>query len=189
MSYKKAIIISAPSGAGKTTIVHYLLGQIEALSFSISACSRAPRPQEEDGVNYYFLSIDEFKRRINNNEFLEWEEVYKDMFYGTLKEEVERLWSLGKTIIFDVDVQGGISLKRYFQNNGLSIFISPPSMESLSERLQSRATESQDSIKKRLDKAGKEMTYQSQFDTVLINDHLETCQEEALALVNQFIKR
>ena len=113
MSYKKAIIVSAPSGAGKTTIVHYLLSQVEALSFSISACSRAPRPQEADGVNYYFLSIDEFKRRINNNDFLEWEEVYSDMFYGTLKVEVERLWSLGKTIIFDVDVKGAISLKNY----------------------------------------------------------------------------
>ena len=188
MSYKKAIIVSAPSGAGKTTIVHYLLSQVEDLSFSISACSRLPRPQEADGVNYYFLSIDEFKRRINNNDFLEWEEVYSDMFYGTLKVEVERLWSLGKTIIFDVDVKGAISLKNYFGNNGLSIFISPPSLESLSERLQLRATESQDSLKKRLDKASNEMTYQSQFDMVLINDHLETCQEEALTLVNQFIK-
>ena len=123
MYYKKAIIVSAPSGAGKTTIVHYLLSQVEDLSFSISACSRLPRPQEADGVNYYFLSIDEFKRRINNNDFLEWEEVYSDMFYGTLKVEVERLWSLGKTIIFDVDVKGAISLKNILVTMGFLSYI------------------------------------------------------------------
>lgn len=188
MFYKKAVIVSAPSGAGKTTIVRYLLSQISQLSFSISACSRAPRPNEKDGENYYFLSIPEFKRRIENNDFLEWEEVYEDMFYGTLKKEVERLWSLGKTIIFDVDVQGGMSLKRYFGNDGLAIFISPPSIESLSKRLQLRATESKESIQIRMNKAENEMAFKSEFDVILVNDHLEKCMEEALTLVNRFMK-
>ena len=188
MSCKKAIIVSAPSGSGKTTIVRYLLSQISQLSFSVSACSRPPRPNEKHGENYYFLSIPDFKRRIENNDFLEWEEVYQDMFYGTLKDDVERLWSLGKTIIFDVDVKGGLSLKKHFGKDGLAMFISPPSLESLSHRLRLRATESDESIQKRLDKAEKEMTYKSQFDVVLLNDDLKQCKEEALTVVNRFLE-
>jgi len=131
MSYKKAVIFSAPSGAGKTTIVKHLLEQIPELSFSISACSRTPRANEIDGKDYYFLAVDEFKKRIDNNQFLEWEEVYPNMFYGTLVEEVERLWSEGKVIIFDVDVKGAIALKRHFKDDGLAVFVAPPSIEVL----------------------------------------------------------
>jgi guanylate kinase len=187
MSYKKAIIFSAPSGAGKTTIVKYLLEQISELSFSISACSRSPRENEKDGKDYYFLSVDEFKSRINQSRFLEWEEVYSNMFYGTLIEEVERLWAEGKVIIFDVDVKGALALKSHFKENGLAIFVAPPSIETLEERLRSRGTENEESLNKRVSKAASEMEYQNEFDVTVINDNLEDSCHKSLNLVKEFI--
>ncbi len=188
MSYKKAVIFSAPSGAGKTTIVKHLLEQMPELSFSISACSRSPRENEKDGRDYYFLSVEEFKNRINQNLFLEWEEVYSNMFYGTLIEEVERLWAEGKVIIFDVDVKGAIALKNHFKENGLAIFVAPPSLETLEERLRSRGTESDESLNKRVSKAVSEMEYQSEFDITVVNDSLEDSCQESLNLVRAFIQ-
>jgi len=187
MSYKKAVIFSAPSGAGKTTIVKHLLEQIPELSFSISACSRTPRANEIDGKDYYFLAVDEFKKRIDNNQFLEWEEVYPNMFYGTLVEEVERLWSEGKVIIFDVDVKGAIALKRHFKDDGLAVFVAPPSIEVLEERLKSRGTESQDSLNTRVNKSVSEMAYQSEFDVSVVNNTLENALQKAEELVREFI--
>ena len=187
MSYKKAVIFSAPSGAGKTTIVKYLLEQVPELSFSISACSRDPRANETNGKDYYFLSVDEFKSRINQNRFLEWEEVYANMFYGTLIEEIDRLWAEGKTIVFDVDVKGAIALKNHFKEDGLAIFVAPPSIEILEERLRSRGTESEDSLKTRLSKAASEMKYESAFDVSVINDSLDSSCQKALQLVRDFI--
>ena len=187
MSYKKAIIFSAPSGAGKTTIVKYLLDQISELSFSISACSRNPRENEKDGKDYYFLSVDEFKKLINQNRFLEWEEVYSNMFYGTLVEEVERLWTEDKVIIFDVDVKGALALKSHFKENGLAIFVAPPSIESLEKRLRSRGTENEESLNKRVSKAALEMYYQNEFDVTVINDNLEDSCHKSLNLVRKFI--
>ncbi|MGC6470346.1 MAG: guanylate kinase [Flavobacteriales bacterium] len=187
MSYNKAIIVSAPSGAGKTTIVHYLLSQIPELSFSISACSRNPRHNEKEGQDYYFYSPQEFKKRIEDHAFLEWEEVYDNMFYGTLKEEVERLWAMNKVIIFDVDVMGGLNLKQHFGQDALAIFISPPSLKVLEQRLRKRATDSEDVIKMRLAKAEEEMSYKSQFDLVIVNDDLNDTSENVFSHVNTFV--
>lgn len=183
----KCLIFSAPSGAGKTTLVHYLLRQIENLEFSISATSRAPRGREIDGVDYHFLSLDEFKKRISENEFIEWEEVYKDNFYGTLKTEVQRAWRQGKTVVFDVDAEGGINLKKIFGTNALSIFIKPPSLFVLEQRLRDRRTEDEESIKKRLGKAQGELDKAEHFDTILLNDNLEKACHEAQELVTNFI--
>ena len=183
----KCLIFSAPSGAGKTTLVHYLLRQIEALEFSVSATSRPPRGREEDGIDYHFLSVEDFKNKIATDAFIEWEEVYKDNFYGTLKTEVQRAWRQGKTVVFDVDAEGGINLKKIFGKNALSIFIKPPSLFVLEQRLRDRRTENEESIQKRLGKAQEELDKAVHFDYVLLNDNLEKACHEAQELVTNFI--
>ncbi|NOU19532.1 MAG: guanylate kinase [Bacteroidales bacterium] len=183
----KLLILSAPSGSGKTTIVKHLLKVLPNLEFSISACSRPKRNGEVDGKDYYFLSVDEFMRRISNNEFIEWEEVYEGSFYGTLKSEIERIWAKNNVVVFDVDVKGGINLKKQFGNNALSIFVKPPSIEALKQRLESRGTESIESLNKRVGKAAEEMTYSNQFDKILINDCLDRSSKEAEDVVKAFI--
>lgn len=185
----KCIILCAPSGAGKTSITKYLLQQNIGLEFSISACNRAPRDNETNGVDYYFISTDGFKNRIENEEFVEWEEVYKDSFYGTLNTEINRIWNKGNNVIFDVDVEGGLSLTKHFGEKALTIFIKPPSIESLEERLRSRGTEDEEIIQKRLSKAEKELEYSKWFDYIIINDNLETAQKEVLSLVTSFLKK
>lgn len=183
----KCVIFSAPSGAGKTTIVHALLNEIEQLSFSVSACSRSPRENEIHGKDYYFLSVADFRQKIDQNDFLEWEEVYPDHFYGTLKSEVERIWSLNKVVIFDVDVIGGLNLKKQLGENALAVFVAPPSVETLEERLRYRSTETEEKIKLRMEKATYEMGFAKDFDVVLTNTVLETSIQEAKKLVTEFI--
>ena len=184
---KKLIIFSAPSGAGKTTIVKELLNSGLNLEFSISACSRPKRSNEVDGKDYYFLSVDEFKNKIANNEFLEWEEVYKDNYYGTLKSEVERIWAKGNYVIFDVDVIGGLNIKKYYKEKALSVFIMPPSLKLLEERLKKRSTESEENQKKRLDKAKLELSYEKKFDEIIVNDNLKTAINEAKNIIKDFL--
>tara|TARA_B100001287_G_scaffold39863_1_gene29011 strand:- start:18621 stop:19202 length:582 start_codon:yes stop_codon:yes gene_type:complete len=183
----KAIIFSAPSGAGKTTIVKKILETKIPLMFSISACSRLKRENEKDGVDYHFLSVEDFKKKIENDEFIEWEEVYKNNFYGTLKTEVEKIWESGKHVVFDVDVLGGISLKRYFGKNAISIFINPPSLKILFERLKKRATDNKESLQKRMNKAESEINYKDQFDVIINNDELDTAVNNTLNIVENFI--
>jgi len=183
----KCVIFSAPSGAGKTTIVRALLEQIDLLEFSVSACSRQPRPNEKNGVDYYFLSAEEFRKKIDNDEFLEWEEVYKDHFYGTLKSEVERIWKDGKAVIFDVDVIGGINLKNKLGEQALAIFVAPPAIETLEERLRGRSTETEDKIRIRTEKAQYEMSFAEKFDVVLVNELLEKSVAEAKEITERFI--
>jgi guanylate kinase len=184
----KAIIISAPSGAGKTTLVNKLLDAKLPLLFSISACSRAPRKGEEDKKDYYFLSIEEFKEKIKAQDFIEWEEVYEGNFYGTLKKEIERIWKEKKHVVFDVDVIGGISLKDYFMENSISIFIKPPSMEVLSKRLKKRNTEDRKSIKNRLEKSFEEMKSIDKFDKIIVNDELSISSKNIIETVKKFLK-
>ena len=184
----KVIIFSAPSGAGKTTIVRALLDVISELSFSISACSRNPRSQEVNGKDYHFIGIDGFKNKIKNNEFVEWEEVYQDHFYGTLNSELTRIWNANKTVVFDVDVVGGMSLKKKFGKNALAIFVMPPSLMVLEERLRNRNTDSEQKIRQRLDKAEQEISLSSGFDVILKNDNLDIAISDAKAIVNQFLK-
>jgi len=188
MQSGKLIIFSAPSGAGKTTIVKKLLKDFPNLEFSISACSREKRPKEIDGKDYYFLSAEEFKTKIENNEFLEWEEVYPGSFYGTLKSEVERIWANGKHVIFDVDVVGGMNIKNYYNEKALAIFIMPPSVEELENRLQRRDTETQESLKKRIAKAEHEMTFADKFDTIVVNTVLEDAVSETKLKTKNFLK-
>jgi len=183
----KAIIFSAPSGAGKTTIVKSLLANNLPLSFSISACSRQKRENEINGKDYHFLSIEDFKQKINEQAFIEWEEVYENNYYGTLKSEIERIWNDKKHVVFDVDVVGGLNLKKHFGNNALAIFIQPPSMDVLIERLRNRATESEASLNKRINKAKHEMTYSPSFDSIIINDQLEKTIEVAEKKVKDFL--
>ena len=183
----KAIIFSAPSGAGKTTIVKSLLANKLPLSFSISACSRQKRENEINGKDYHFLSIKDFKQKINEQAFIEWEEVYENNYYGTLKSEIERIWNDKKHVVFDVDVVGGLNLKKHFGNNALAIFIQPPSMDVLFKRLRNRATESEASLNKRIDKAKHEMTYSSSFDSIIINDQLKETIEVAEKKVKDFL--
>lgn len=183
----KCIIFSAPSGAGKTTIVHHLLGVDLGLAFSVSACSRDPRPNETDGKDYHFLGVEGFKQAIANGDFIEWEEVYANNFYGTLRSELERIWSAGKTVIFDVDVVGGLNIKRIVGDNALAVFVQPPSFEALEERLRGRSTESEEKIAIRLAKAKQELTSASQFDVILVNDELERACAEAEEIVHQFL--
>ena len=187
MSSKKLIIFSAPSGSGKSTLVQYLMQQNPNLAFSISCTSRQPRGSEKDGVEYYFLSPDEFRRRIDNDEFLEYEEVYTDKFYGTLKSEVERLCDAGKVVLFDVDVKGGINIKKFYGERALSIFVMPPSVEELSRRLHGRGTDTEEVIQTRLDKAAYEMTFAPQFDTIVVNDNLDVAKAEVLQKVKAFL--
>jgi guanylate kinase len=183
----KCIIFSAPSGAGKTTIVHYLLREIPELAFSISACSREPRGREIPGVDYHYFSVEEFKKKIANDEFVEWQEVYANNFYGTLKSEIENSWSAGKVVVFDVDAEGGINLKKIFGNAALSIFIKPPSLFVLEQRLRNRRTETEESIKMRIEKANRELSRADLFDYILMNDNLEKACAEAKEKVTQFI--
>lgn len=183
----KCIIFSAPSGAGKTTIVRHLLREFDSLAFSISATSRLPRGDEKDGDHYHFLSADEFREAIEADEFLEWEEVYPDQYYGTLKKEIERIWSQGKHVIFDVDVVGGVNLKRIFGPDALAVFVKPPSMDILEERLRGRSTESEAKLLQRLSKARHEMDYLDKFDVVIVNDILEETCAKACQIVKNFL--
>ncbi len=183
----KLIIVSAPSGAGKTTIVKYLLTAVPKLEFSVSACSRPKRPGETNGKDYYFLSADEFKKKISNNKFVEWEEVYKDHFYGTLKSEVERILE-HNNVIFDVDVKGGLNIKNLYGGKALAIFIQPPSVETLEERLRKRNTESTGDLKKRIEKATHELSFADQFDIIIINDKLDVAKKLAAEKVKNFLK-
>ena len=185
----KALIFSAPSGSGKSTIVHHILDKYPDMEFSVSATSRSPRGEEKDGVDYYFLSEEEFRARIAENGFVEHEEVYPGRFYGTLKSEIKRIWDAGHVVIFDVDVKGGVNLKKYFGKNALSVFIQAPSVEVLRERLVKRGTDSPEDIEKRVAKAAEEMTYAPQFDHILINDDLQQAFEEAEALVSHFLSK
>lgn len=185
----KVLIFSAPSGSGKSTVVNHLLSLHPELEFSISATSRAPRGEEKDGVEYYFIDAQEFRDRIARDEFVEYEEVYEGRFYGTLKEEVERIWAKGHVIIFDVDVKGGVNLKKYFGDKALSVFIQAPSVEVLRERLIGRGTDSMEEIEKRVAKAAEEMTYAGKFDHILINDDLQTALHESEEVVDTFLGR
>lgn len=184
----KLIVFSAPSGSGKTTIVRHLLKQPELnLEFSISATSREKRGAEEHGKDYYFLSLRAFKDKIKNNEFLEWEEVYRDNFYGTLKTEIERIWAQGKHVIFDIDVTGGLRIKKKFPEETLAVFVKPPNLNELIRRLKDRGEESQDKINMRVAKAPVELATAPQFDTIVVNTDLDTALEEAYNLVHDFI--
>ena len=185
----KLVIISAPSGAGKTTIVNHLLRKIPGLEFSISATTRALRGKEKNGKEYYFISVEDFRDKIRNNEFTEWQEVYKDHYYGTLKAEIERIWADKKHVIFDVDVKGGINLKKVFGNKAISFFIMPPSVNDLEKRLLSRATDDQSKIKIRVEKAVEEMKLAIHFDHIVINDNLERAQSEVYEMVTSFLTR
>jgi len=183
----KLVIISAPSGAGKTTIVNHLLQEVPGLEFSISATTRNPRGKEKDGKEYYFITVEDFRERIRKKEFTEWEEVYKDHYYGTLKSEIERIRAKGKHVIFDVDVKGGINLKNIFGNKAVSIFIMPPSLSELEMRLHARATDNPEKIKIRVEKAVEEMKLAGKFDHIVINDNLEQARNEVCKVVKSFL--
>ncbi len=186
----KLIVFSAPSGSGKTTIVRHLLAQEHLnLEFSISATSRSPRGDEKDGVDYYFISLEQFKKHMKSDDFLEWEEVYRDNFYGTLKTEVERIWAMGKNVIFDIDVVGGLRIKRKFPEETLAVFVRPPSVEELKIRLKKRKTESDEKINMRIAKASVEMATAPQFDFIIENDILENALNEAEQLVVKHISK
>ncbi|MBO5795521.1 MAG: guanylate kinase [Bacteroides sp.] len=183
----KLIIFSAPSGSGKSTIINYLLKQNLNLAFSISATSRPPRGTEQHGVEYFFLSPEEFRQRIANDEFLEYEEVYEDRFYGTLKAQVERQLEAGQNVVFDVDVVGGCNIKQFYGERALSIFIQPPSIEALRQRLEGRGTDAPEVIEDRLAKASYELTFAPKFDKVIVNDDLEKAQAETLEVLKEFL--
>lgn len=185
----KLIIFSAPSGAGKTTIVKHLLQQGFDLEFSISATSREPRHTETHGKDYYFLSGEEFLAKVENDEFLEWEEVYKGTSYGTLKSEVERIREQGKNVVFDVDVVGGLNIKKYYGDEALAVFVQPPSVEELRKRLVGRSTDSEEKIAMRVAKAEHELSFAKQFDVVIINDKLEDAFKEAETIITEFLKK
>ena len=184
---EKVLIFSAPSGSGKSTVVNHILGLHPEIDFSVSATARPPRGSEQDGVEYYFIPVEEFRRLIAEDAFVEYEQVYEGRYYGTLKSEVRRIWDKGHVIVFDVDVKGGVSLKKYFGDKALSIFIQAPSVEELHRRLIARNTDTPEAIAERVAKAAEEMTYAPQFDTVLINDDLPTALSEAEALVDHFL--
>ena len=185
----KLIIFSAPSGSGKSTIINYLLKQGLNLQFSISATSRPPRGTEQDGVEYFFLSPEEFKKRIANDEFVEYEEVYHDRFYGTLKSQVEKQLAEGQNIIFDVDVVGGCNIKRFYGDRALSVFIQPPSIEELRKRLEGRGTDSPETINSRIAKAEFELSYAPKFDLIVVNDELEKAEAQALEAIRKFLNK
>ncbi len=189
MASKKAVIISAPSGSGKTTLVNFLLNNISDLQFSISATSRAPRNYEIPGKDYYFISMANFLKKIRNNEFIEWEEVYNGVYYGTLKSEINNIWSNNKNVIFDVDVQGGINLKKYFGDAGLSIFITVSDMIELEKRLRNRKADSVESIRNRLSKAKNEMEFKDGFDKIVLNDDLDDACKVVMNLVKSFLNK
>ena len=185
----KLIIVSAPSGSGKSTIVRWLMEQHPELKlyFSVSCTSRQPRGTEQDGVDYFFLQPDEFRQKIANGEFLEYEEVYTDRFYGALKAQVERQREAGQNVVFDVDVKGGVNIKKYYGDEAMSLFIQPPSVEELRRRLEGRATDTPEAIQQRLDKAEYELTFAPKFDHIVVNDDLETAKQEALRLLKDFV--
>jgi guanylate kinase len=180
------LILSAPSGAGKTTLVRRLMAQLPGLAFSISATTRAPRGSEENEVDYHFWTPEAFRERIDRGEFLEWEEVYPGRYYGTLRSEVERLWTAGKVVAFDIDVVGGLNLKKQFGDQALALFVAPPSLEVLEQRLRGRGTESEDQIAQRLAKAEWELTQAPGFDRVVVNDELDRAEAEALSAILAF---
>ncbi len=184
----KLVIVSAPSGAGKTTIVKHLLDSGLELEFSVSACSRPPRENEVNGKDYYFLTVDEFREKISAGEFLEWQEVYENQYYGTLRSEAERIWNKGHHIIFDVDVKGGLNLKKLFPNLSIALFIMPPTFEVLEERLRKRSTEDEASLRKRLGKVRAELEFAKNFDHIIVNDVLDKAKKEAFVLVHQFLE-
>ncbi|MBT6568758.1 MAG: guanylate kinase [Flavobacteriaceae bacterium] len=184
----KLIVFSAPSGSGKTTLVRYLLAQDIPFGFSISATSRLPRGAEQDGVDYYFLTEAAFREKIAQNAFLEYEEVYSGTFYGTLRTEVKRLWASAKHVLFDIDVVGGLNIKQQFPEECLALFVQPPSLEELEKRLRGRGTDSEETIQQRLAKAKEELAYAPQFDRVIVNDNLETAQQEVRKAIEQFLQ-
>jgi len=184
----KLIVFSAPSGSGKTTLVHHLIAQRGLnLDFSISATSREKRGNEKDGKDYYFISLNDFKKQINEDNFIEWEEVYQGNLYGTLKSEIERIWSIGKHVIFDIDVVGGLRIKEKFPEQTLAVFVQPPAIEEMEFRLRNRKTDTEEKIKERVQKAERELKYSNRFDVVLVNDNLEKAKIEAYNLVSNFI--
>jgi guanylate kinase len=185
----KLIIFSAPSGSGKTTLVRYIMTHLPHLSFSVSATSRLPRPGEKNGVDYYFISAAEFKRKIKEDAFVEWEEVYENQFYGTLRSEVEKMRVRGDSVAFDVDVKGGLNIKKIYGADALALFVKPPSLTVLEERLRHRSTESEESLRKRLDRAAYELSFEKLFDKVLVNDDLEEARKDALETVRDFIDK
>lgn len=185
----KLIIFSAPSGSGKTTIVHRLLARFPQLKFSVSATSRAMRPGEQNGKDYHFLSVQDFKQYRDQDRFLEWEEVYPNQFYGTLMSEVEKIWNAGGHVVFDVDVKGGLNIKRKFPERTLAVFVAPPSLQELENRLRKRGTETEESLKKRVGKADQEMQSAPLFDRIIINDQLEKAVQEAVQAVGQFLEK
>jgi guanylate kinase len=184
---RKAIIVSAPSGAGKTTIVKNLLSVFPELEFSISACSRVKRESEVNGKDYYFITADQFRTKISNDEFIEWQEVYPGSYYGTLRSEIDRIWSQGKTPIFDVDVLGAINLKMYFGEAAIAIFIQPPSLQELENRLRHRGTESEENLQTRLNKGEQEMTFAGKFDYIVVNDEISSASAKATELIKAFL--
>jgi guanylate kinase len=185
----KLIIFSAPSGAGKTTLVHAMLQEFNMLEFSISACSRPKRAGETDGKDYYFLGMEGFKKKIKEGAFLEWEEVYQDHFYGTLRSEIERIWAKSHHVIFDVDVHGGLNIKKQFGDRALAIFVMPPDVKTLEDRLRKRSTDDEASIQKRIDKAMHEMEMADEFDRIIVNDILDEAINEASAAVSEFLNQ
>ena len=187
MNSEKLIVFSAPSGSGKTTLVNHLLEQSLPLGFSISATSRPPRGKEKDGVEYHFLSPEGFKEKIRENAFVEYEEVYENTFYGTLTSELKRLWKEGKQVLFDIDVKGGLTIKKKYPKQTLSIFVQPPSIEELENRLRHRATDSEEKINERIGKAKGELTFPERFDYCLINDDLETAKKEIVQVISDFL--
>jgi guanylate kinase len=183
----KLVIVAGPSGSGKTTIVRHLLGVYPRLAFSISACSRQKREGESEGEDYYFLSVEQFKEKIDKGEFLEWEEVYPGSYYGTLNTEVERLWDAGRDVIFDIDVKGALNLKKHYPAQSITIFIQPPSLETLEQRLQKRKTETPEFFEQRIKKAAEELSYRMQFDKIIQNNELQAAFNEVEKLVGEFL--
>ena len=183
----KVIIVSAPSGAGKTSIVKHVLQFLPELRFSTSATTRTMREGEINGKDYHFLSVDDFKKGIERDDFLEWEEVYANQFYGTLKSEIQRIWDEGKTVIFDVDVKGGLNIKKYFGDKALAIFVEPPTVQELENRLRNRGTETEESLRKRVEKAEYELSFAPRFDKIILNDDLEVARAEMLQTIRQFL--
>jgi len=185
--HQKILIITAPSGAGKTSITHFLMQTFPVLSFSVSAATREPRSTEKDGVDYYFISMEEFKKKIQQKEFAEWEMVYEGKYYGTLKSELKRIWGLGKVPVLDIDVKGALHVQQQYPENTLSIFVEPPSVDELKKRLMSRGTETDDSLQARVNKASYEIAFKDHFDRVIVNDNLENACQQAREIVEAFL--